>query len=277
LLKFPAWLSAPVFVIGLVWIATAQSKPTPHVPFDATQGKPTFLANCTACHGLDGSGGERAPNIASGSEASRLSDADLRRIVTNGIADAGMPPFHSLGPAETKSVVAYLRILQGKGNSQQMPGDPARGAGLFFGKGQCSTCHTAAGKGGFLAGDLTAYGQGRAPAEIRSAITTPEKDPDQRTKQAVVTLASGKEYRGVIRTEDNFSIVLQTVDGEFVLLRKAELSGITYNSAPLMPQDYASILTSAELNDVVSYLMQLEANIDPAAAKQRSKRNWEED
>jgi hypothetical protein len=44
-----------------------------------------------------------------------------------------------------------------------------------------------------------------------------------------------------------------------------------------MPQDYASTLTAAELNDVVSYLMQLEANIDPAAAKQRSKRNWEED
>jgi cytochrome c oxidase cbb3-type subunit 3 len=279
--KLSSGLAVLFSIVGMATLLASQGLPSRNAsrrdPGSAEQGKQAFAANCSVCHGLDGSGGERAPSIASGSDAAKLSPADLKRIVTNGIAGAGMPPFASLGQPEIQSVVSYLRTLQGKGNTIQLPGNSERGSTLFFGKAGCSSCHMAAGKGGFLAADLTAYGQGRSPDEIRDAITTPGKDLDQRIRQAAVVFRDGKKYSGVVRTEDNFSIALQTLDGQFVLAPKSDLANIAYNSTPVMPTDYATTLSSAELNDVISFLMNLKQNNDPSAARKTGKRNWEDE
>ena len=125
-----------------------------------------------------------------------MSDAELKRIVTSGVSGAGMPPFGFLGGAQITSIVRYLRTLQGKGTTGRMPGDPQQGATVFFGKAGCSECHMANGKGGFIASDLTAYGNGRNPAEIREALVAPRSDPDQGPKQAVVVTRSGQKIQG---------------------------------------------------------------------------------
>lgn len=240
-------------------------------------GKKEFQSTCSGCHGLDGKGGDRAPNIASGSDAARLSDAELMRIVSRGIPGAGMPSFSFVGQPELTSIVGYLRVLQGKGAIAQMPGDPHNGALLFVGKARCSECHMAAGKGGFLANDLTAYGEGRTPAEIRHAITAQDKDPDQHVKIGTAITREGKTYRGIVRTEDNFSLVLQTEAGEFVSLQKADLASMSYDSDSLMPKDYGSRLSARELDDLVSYLMSLQPAVDVAAAKKGAKRHWDDE
>src|SRR5689334_8872691 len=80
-------------------------------------GKQIFTSRCAACHGLDARGGERAPDIATRPEMQRLSDIKLTRIVDVGVPGTGMPGFHSLGESRIKSVVSYLRTLQGGGKS----------------------------------------------------------------------------------------------------------------------------------------------------------------
>ena len=60
---------------------------------------------------------------------------------------------------------------------------------------------------------------------------------------------------GVVRNEDNFSLQLQTPDGAFHSVVKADVASITYGKAPLMPTDYGSTLSTTELNDLVSFLM----------------------
>src|SRR5438270_7110719 len=117
-------------------------------------GKQTFAANCAACHGLDGSGTQRAPNIVSGAQVERPSSADILRIVSDGIPAKGMPSFRSLGETRLKAVVEYIRDLRGKDTAAPMSGDPARGRQIFFGEEGCSNCHTVAGAGGFIAPDL---------------------------------------------------------------------------------------------------------------------------
>ena len=264
--------------VGFGWglaAQTQQSHPL-HDPSRAA-GRKEFLSTCSGCHGLDGKGGDRAPNIASGSDAARLSDAELKRIVTRGIPGAGMPSFSFLGQPELTSILSYVRVLQGKGASAQMPGDPHNGASLFVGRAHCSECHMASGKGGFLASDLTAYGNGRTPAEIREAITVPDKDPDQHLKVAIATTRDGTRYRGIVRTEDNFSLVLQMPAGEFVSLQKTDLASLSYDSDSLMPKDYGSTLTARELDDLVSYLMSLQSSIDVANAKKHTKRHWDDE
>ena len=217
-------------------------------------GEKIFAASCAGCHGLDGRGGERATNIAEG-HVQGLSDAQIFGFIEHGITGTGMPSFHALSDADIKSVVAYLRTLQGAKKNISLPGDPKRGKILFFGKAGCSACHMAAGHGGFIASDLSNYARTHSADDTRSAITNPNPNGDRLARTATVTTRGGEKYSGRIRNEDNFSLQLQSLDGTFHFFAKSEIQGTEYSSQPLMPSNYGSVLVSEELNDVISYLM----------------------
>ena len=234
----------------------------------STRGKQTFASTCAGCHGLDGRGGERAPNIAENPRVQRFSDAQIFGIVENGVPGTGMPAFHSLTPSDVQAVVAYLRSLQGTKRKLSLPGDPDRGETVFFGKARCSGCHMAAGKGGFIASDLSAYARSHAVEQIRSAITTPPLGKDRQAKLVTTTTRGGEKHVGRIRNEDNFSLQLQMLDGTFYFVDKSELAGLEFGSQLLMPSDYGSTLSSEALNDVVSYLMRV-ANVKSGEAVDR--------
>src|SRR5258707_12195446 len=117
-------------VNGQVARSEAAQQTAPDRKHVSAGGEQTFASSCAGCHGLDGRGGERAPNIASRPAVQQLSDADLMRIIQQGIMGTGMPPFHSLQTPEVKAVVAYLRKLQGTGNALKLPGNPERGKPL---------------------------------------------------------------------------------------------------------------------------------------------------
>jgi putative heme-binding domain-containing protein len=233
----------------------SQPQPQANTPSGPRAGAEIFASSCAGCHGLDGRGGERAPNIASRPAVQQLSDADLMRIIQQGISGTGMPPFHSLLTPEVKAVVAYLRTLQGTGNALKLPGNPERGKTLFFGTAGCSACHMVNGSGGFIASDLSQFAGTHSAEQIRNAITNPTVDRQSRT--AVATTRSGEKYSGRIRNEDNFSLQLQTLDGAFHFLLKSDLDRLDYASQPLMPSKYSSSLKPDDLNDLISYLMSL--------------------
>src|ERR1700733_8577753 len=77
------------------------------------QASALFASNCAVCHGSDGRGGERAPNIATDREIVGLSDARLSGILNKGVLAQGMPAFEFLGDEKIKGLVQYLRALQG--------------------------------------------------------------------------------------------------------------------------------------------------------------------
>jgi cytochrome c oxidase cbb3-type subunit 3 len=229
----------------------------------STRGKQTFASTCAGCHGLDGRGGERAPNIAERGRVQRLSDAQISHIIENGVPGTGMPAFHSLQRSDVEAIVAYLRILQGRTKTLDLPGDPGRGETIFFGKAACSGCHMVTGKGGFIASDLSTYASTHTVEQIRSAIVSP--GPNQQARLATVTTRSGGKVVGRIRNEDNFSLQLETLDGTFFSVTKSDLEGLEYSSEALMPSDYSSTLSPNELNDLISYLMKV-AGVGKAAA-----------
>ena len=182
---------------------------------DSGYGKKTFASTCAVCHGLDGKGGERAPNIADRPNVQRLSDAELFSIVQNGIPETGMPAFHAMQRFQIRAVVAYLRGLQGKDGAVKLPGDSQRGREFFFGKAGCSGCHMIKGKGGFIASDLSAYAASHGADRIRSAILRGGPGGDRQVRLITVTLRNGEKYVGRIRNEDNFTVQLQSLDGAF--------------------------------------------------------------
>ena len=223
----------------------------------AKPGRQIFASTCANCHGLDGRGGERAPNIAESAKAQRLSDDQLAHILENGIPGTGMPAFPSLDSSNIKAVVTYLRTLQGTKQPVKLPGDAGRGETIFFGKTGCSGCHVAAGKGGFIASDLSAYARTHTVEQIRNEITSPTPGGDHQARMATATVRNGETYTGRIRNEDNFSLQLQTLDGAFHFLAKSEIEQLVYTTPAPMATGHGSTLGPSELNDVISYLMRI--------------------
>jgi cytochrome c oxidase cbb3-type subunit III len=235
---------------------------------DSPRGKQTFASTCASCHGLDGKGSERAPNIAETPKVQRMSDSQIFRIIENGIPGTGMPPFHALESSQIKAVVAYLRALQGKTQAVKLPGDPERGKTIFFGKAGCSGCHMIARQGGFIASDLSGYARTHSADQIRSAITEPTPGGDRQVRLVTATTRGGEKYAGRVRNEDNFSLQLEGLDGAFYFLSKSDLASLEYDPRALMPSDYGSALGPSELDDVVAYLISVaNANSQEAPKK----------
>ncbi len=239
-------------------------------PAALLQGRQVFSSSCAGCHGLDGRGGERAPDIASKREVQRLSNATLTRIVHDGVPATGMPSFRLLGASRIQAVVLYVRSLQGRREAGKLPGNPQAGKVLFFGKAGCAECHMAAGAGGFIGSDLSNYAATESAEEIQQAILHPEAKADPAKKTVVVTTMSGEQLTGVARNEDNFSLQLQTLDGTYHLFTKTDLKSVEHQDQSLMPSDYGSRLSRVDLDDVVSYLMSV-AKTKLAGAKSRHK------
>ena len=234
-----------VLVVLLGWgsLATLQAQPP---------GAAIFASNCATCHGADGRGGEHAPNIATLPEVQHLMDRELAGIIRYGIAGAGMPAFSSLKQQEVADVISYLRSLQGRGDIVKLPGDPKQGEALFYGKAQCSDCHMANGKGGFIGSDLSFYGAEAKPDQMRAIILDPDKNLPADKKATTVVTTAGQRITGMLRTNNNFSLSLQTLDGSFHFLPKSELTQVDAGSHSLMP---AATLNNKEVDDLVSYLL----------------------
>ena len=222
----------------------------------AHAGQQLFSSTCAGCHGLDGRGGEHAPNIATSQKIRQLTDSDIIRIVVKGIPSAGMPAFGtSLKRGQIEAVVGYLRTLGGKAPSQPVTGNPEKGRALFFGRAQCSECHMMNGRGGFIGADLSGYGANHTAAQIRDAIVDPGKNAESSQRPVLVTARDGRKYSGMVRNEDNFSLQLQSMDGTFHFFQKPDVARIERQAKPLMPDNYGSTLSGGDLDDVVSYLI----------------------
>jgi cytochrome c oxidase cbb3-type subunit 3 len=248
------FISVSVYGVG---VEERSTRPTGGAQSERSiaDGRQFFETRCAGCHGIDGRGGERAPDIATSLKVQRRSDSALTRIINNGIPSGGMPGFSALDAPTTRALVKYLRFLQGQTVSAAVPGNAQNGKIIFFGRGRCSQCHMAGGEGGFIAPDLSSYGRGRPVEEMRDAIIKPGQQTNAPRGTVTITTRAGGALTGIVRNEDNFSLQLQSLDGAFHLLMKSDLAGMTRDSNSLMPTDYGSTLSAGELNDLVSFLM----------------------
>ncbi len=252
-------------------VSSQQAKPLQSGSAAAVEAGKTFAATCAGCHGLDGRGAERGPNIATRPEAVKRSDAELLQTLRNGVPASGMPSFATLGDAKLSAIVGYLRTLQRKNASAPISGDVQHGQSLFFGKARCSECHSMNGKGGFIASDLSDFATGSSAAEVKNATVSPDIDAKEIRSKTLVTLRDGKTWEGIVRNEDNFSLQLQSMDGTFHLIQKSDLADFKPAAQALMPDDYGKLLSPAELDDLVGYMMSV-ARASPGAVRRNRRR-----
>jgi cytochrome c oxidase cbb3-type subunit 3 len=263
-----------IVLIACGWPAHGQNssqhgKPVQSGSALVAEASKTFAATCAGCHGLDGRGGERGPNIATRPEVLRRSDQELLQTLRNGVPAAGMPSFAALGDGKLAAMVTYLRTLQRKNEAAPISGNVKHGESLFFGKARCADCHAVNGKGGFIGSDLSDYAAGSSAAEIKSAIVSPDIDQKEGRSKTLVTLRDGKTWEGIVRNEDNFSLQLQSLDGVFHLIQKSEIAELKADQ-PLMPDNYGKTLSPAELDDLIGYLMNI-ARTNPGAVRRNRR------
>lgn len=224
-------------------------------------GRKRFATMCAGCHGADGTGGERGPALV-GREESRIHSVDdIRNAIRNGFPAAGMPPFR-LRAAQLEDLVAYVHELRSPAADSPAPGDAAAGEGFFFGKGNCVSCHTVRGRGGWIGPDLSDLGRRRSLSEIEGAL----KEPGRRVTPgfAVVTarLRNGESIRGLLKNESTFDVQLIGLDGRVHLLARSEIAAMDRMKGSLMP---AVAADAPEYPNLLAYLSRLAGGAPDAA------------
>src|SRR5262245_6774636 len=230
-------------------------------PASISDGKRVFDQACQSCHGPAGQG-DRGPALNRGTFTHGNEDGDLARVIRVGVPGTEMPPFPRLTDEQTRQLVAYIRSLSGSDAAPTTAintATAAAGEALFFGKAQCSACHEVNGRGAMVGPDLSTAGRFAAPL-LRQKILRPS-EPIATGRSAgpapqvlVAPTSDGREIRGVRRNEDTFSAQIVDASGTLHLVDKTPASAFRIEKTSLMPGDYGTRLTAAEIDQLTAYL-----------------------
>jgi putative heme-binding domain-containing protein len=241
-------------------------------PQAVAEGEKLYNQTCTACHGRDGNGGELGPPIATPNRRYlRRTDAEVFDAIKNGITGTQMPPFSSQMPDDAIwKITAYIHGLRGTAIDAPAQGNVASGEAIFWGKGQCGSCHMVKAKGSILGPDLTNIAGQRKVVSIVDALTKAEHRiladggthdstllPLQTYQAVRVTMSDGRVIDGVLKNEDSFSLQVLSRDEKVHLLKRVAVKEVYYEPKSLMPTDYDKRLTPAEFQDLMAFLTRL--------------------
>jgi cytochrome c oxidase cbb3-type subunit III len=224
---------------------------------DAATGKKLFDLHCAACHGIEGRGGGRGPNLNRIHLEHAPDDAALKSLIANGVPPE-MPEAWYMSEKDVVNVVAYVRSL-GTIPTEPVPGDATRGARIYA-KSGCANCHIIAGEGKGFGPELTEVGARRSAEYLRECMVTPSTNLPDGFLWVELTPASGETLRGIRVNEDTFSIQVKDSSGGFHSLRKQELKQLRKLRGETPMPSYEKTLNAAELQDLVAYLVSLRGN-----------------
>ena len=239
-------------------LSAAQSPAQAHLgeyaPADIAYGSRLYDAQCTTCHGANGDG-VGGVDLRTGKFRNAVTDQDLSRVITNGIAGTGMLAF-KLDPSELAGIIAYLRNMNSFDRGSVKAGDAGRGKAVYDSKGACARCHRVGTQGSRAAPDLSDIGAVRSASSLLRSLTDPNSQmmPINRPVRAVTR--DGKVINGRRLNEDTYTVQLLDDQEKLVSLVKADLREYTILTASPMPS-FARTLTSDEVADMVAYLLSL--------------------
>ena len=228
----------------------------------SASGGRLYSQACQSCHGGGGRGGDRGPALNTGVFTRGGADGEIFLTIRNGVRGTQMPGFGGLKTEQLWHLVTYIRSLNSNRPASapdaQSIGDPTAGAALFFGKAGCAGCHEVNARGVAVGPDLS--GAGRFPAELlRRKITDPNAEPSGqgrsgRRQPGIVRVMAkdGREYTGLRRAEDSFSLMVMEQSGHLLRFDKSQLAEVSYEYRSLMPA--ARGLSADEIGDLVAFL-----------------------
>ncbi len=247
------------FVLGFAFLRIANGQtpaknPLGHGPEVVAAGRLAFNRTCTACHGVDGGEGERAPALVGDRRFFRLSESALYDTIKNGIPGTGMVAVgKTMDDKDVWRIVVFIRAMRGSASDTDVAGNVQHGKEVFVGKGGCIKCHALQGKGGTIGPDLSNAGAEMTLKRLRDSLTT-ETPIAAGYKPVTVVLTNGQILKGVAKNEDAFSLQLLDYEDRLHLIDKTEVEKEDESTKSLMPHDYDKQLSKDEFQDLLAML-----------------------
>ena len=142
-------------------------------------------------------------------------------------------------------------------------GDAKRGEKLILASAKsdllCAKCHTINGQGGQIGPDLSSIGKKASRENLLESILLPSKAIADQYVSWVIETRNGLLLTGLIVEDTADHVLLRDANGKDTRLDKKEIASRGKSPTSLMPGDLAGTMTSAELVDVVEYLLTLQA------------------
>jgi len=137
-------------------------------------------------------------------------------------------------------------------------GDAVAGRRIFFERAEvsCLRCHMINGEGGVVGPDLTGIGGKRDRVHLLESLVDPNREITPGYESANVKLKAGKAYSGVVKSEDDATLVLDAGDGAIIHIAKTEIDARNAALSP-MPTNIVEPLSRRDLRDLVEYLASL--------------------
>lgn len=117
----------------------------------------------------------------------------------------------------------------------------------------CGNCHRLYGRGGEIGPDLTGAGRQNLDYVLGNMID-PSSVVTADFRMSVVLLDDGRVLNGIIRTQTDRTITLQTAK-ELVTLDRGDVEAIERSPLSLMPDGLLAPLSADRVRDLVAYLM----------------------
>ncbi|HZY74524.1 MAG TPA: PQQ-binding-like beta-propeller repeat protein [Edaphobacter sp.] len=250
-LRLLAMTIALGFTGPLVWSQGAYDLQQQRQDRQVQEPPKQFVQTCTLCHGGDAKGTDRAPSLVNNADLRSMPDSAISDIIRKG--KGGMPAF-LLPPADIETLTRYVRFLNATNLETTVAGNAKAGESIFFGSGQCSTCHIARGSGSSQGPDLSSVAKRLTTAEMKQSLDDPGAHIATGYSMASVTLNNGSTLRGFIRAQGSHDLVLQASDGKLHLLLKSEYRDLIPDKLSAMPAFQG---TKDQQRDLVAFLSRL--------------------
>jgi cytochrome c oxidase cbb3-type subunit 3 len=223
------------------------------------EGRKAFAVSCAPCHGLRGEGatgqleGLHPPDLTTGVFKAGNMDYDLFRVISKGVDGAGMPSFEPLGSDQIWRLVAFVRTLSRTQGSTI--GNASSGETLFWGKGNCGSCHAIGSRGENLGPDLTRLGRRVNAASVKRSIIAPGEEISPGYETVKIVTRDGKTVSGLAKFYDEFSARVIDASGNEQTYLRDEVLSMTREMRSLMPGNYGRVFSVSELDDLAAYIM----------------------
>jgi cytochrome c oxidase cbb3-type subunit III len=228
-------------------------------------GEAVFNSNCATCHGMNASGG-RGPDLHAALRNGDQ-DADLRKVIKNGLPGTAMPAFR-LDSDDLDALVKYIQKLRHGAPPPPPPaGDLATGKRLYESRG-CAGCHQIGKEGSSFGPNLTRVGAGRSYGYLKTSLLDPSADVPDEYRGVTIVDREGKRYQGIGVNEDTFTIQVRLPNQDFVSFDKQSLRELVHEKKSLMPP---YTFKDDELKNLLFYLSSLTGTSGATETRQQPR------
>ena len=177
--------------------------------------------------------------------------AILRREAERSLRLAGLRPLAPDAKPQAGDIAGWKDALK-------TGGDAPAGRRLFFSPvgGRCNVCHKYGGRGGNVGPDLTAIGRSASRGKIITSILQPSQEIAPDYQSWILNTSDGKTYTGLRlpKPGDNGTEDYADASGKVFTLSSSAIEERRVSSTSIMPENLQSVLSVADLRDLVSFL-----------------------